>query len=347
MELHSRVRRVRSFLCLAAASLSMMLSGFASAQTLAPVSVELGDVSLTKLPFVVAAENGIYERNGLKVTQFISPLAAELIRQSSGLVVPKENVRTGASDINIGGGSPTIVRMTTNAHAPQRVILATTESIARFHVITRGDIRTLDDLKGKRIGFSTPGSLSHLALLQLFEKMGWDPKRDVSMFERGADVKDLASRKVDAFAADVIAFDEAMRAGLYDLVDLSTFEFPIPGSGVNADKAWLATHRDTAARFVKATIDAVAFMKANKEATFQAMRKWYGIDDPQRQEAIYREVARLPMKPYPSVAGLQKMIDVYDWREMRLHKPADFYDDSFVAELDRSGYIDALGKQAK
>jgi len=65
------------------------------AQEALPVSVELGDVSLTKLPFIVAAEGGIYERNGLKVSQFISPRAAELIRQSSGLVVPKEFVHTG------------------------------------------------------------------------------------------------------------------------------------------------------------------------------------------------------------------------------------------------------------
>ena len=38
------------------------------------------------------------------------------------------------------------------------------------------------------------------------------------------------------------------------------------------------------------------------------------------------------------------MMDVYDYREMRLHQPEDFYDSSFIAELDRSGYIDSLYK---
>ena len=91
---------------------------------LLPVSVELGDVSLTKLPFVLAAEAGIYRRNGLEVKQYITPRAAELIRQSSGLVVPKDFVGTGQGDINIGGGSPTIMRMTSDARAPQRIVLA-------------------------------------------------------------------------------------------------------------------------------------------------------------------------------------------------------------------------------
>jgi NitT/TauT family transport system substrate-binding protein len=67
----------------------------------------------------------------------------------------------------------------------------------------------------------------------------------------------------------------------------------------------------------------------------------------ERQESIYKEVAGLPSKPYPSVAGLQKMIEVYDWREMRRHKPEDFFDASFVTELDKSGYIDGLYAKAK
>src|SRR4030095_7155377 len=77
----------------------------AQAQLL-PISIELGDVSLTKLPFVMAAEVGIYKRNGLDAKQYITPRAAELIRQSSGVVVTKDFVGTGVGDINIGGGSP-------------------------------------------------------------------------------------------------------------------------------------------------------------------------------------------------------------------------------------------------
>jgi len=119
-----------------------------------PISVELGDVSLTKLPFVMAAEAGIYKRNGLEVKQFITPNAAELIRRSAGLVVPREFVGTGFGDINIGGGSPTIVRMTTDARAPQRVVLATTDDISRFHIVGRNDISGPEDLKGRRVGFS-------------------------------------------------------------------------------------------------------------------------------------------------------------------------------------------------
>ena len=75
----------KATISIAAALLAAQMGhGPALSADLLPVSVELGDVSLTKLPFIVAAESGIYERNGLKVHQFISPRAAELIQQSSG-----------------------------------------------------------------------------------------------------------------------------------------------------------------------------------------------------------------------------------------------------------------------
>src|SRR5258705_13478764 len=70
-----------------------------------PLEVGLGDVSLNKLMFVIAAETGIYKKNGLDVAQFISPSAAEVVRRS-GVDVPKEFVRNVPGDINIGGGSP-------------------------------------------------------------------------------------------------------------------------------------------------------------------------------------------------------------------------------------------------
>ena len=52
----------------------------------------------------------------------------------------------------------------------------------------------------------------------------------------------------------------------------------------------------------------------------------------------------MPRKPYPALAGIKKTMEIYDSHEMRRHKPEDFYDDSFVHELDQSGFIDSLYK---
>lgn len=332
---------------------TVMAAGIGGAQespkspdTLIPLTVELGDVSLTKLPFIMAADNRIYENNGLKVSQYITPGAAAAVR-GSGVIVPPENVKSNVlGEINIGGGSPTLVRMTTVATAPHRIILATTDTVSRFHVISRADITAPADLKGKRIGYGTLGALDHLSMVLFLRKLGLDPERDVSMLANGNGPQSIVRGLVDAFAGTSIAQTESVKLGLRDLVDLGQYHFVMPGSGVNALASWLPSHRDTAARFMKATVEAIALMKTNKKAAFASMAKWYGITDPDKLEAVYAEASAQASKPYPSIEGLKVMQSVYTWREMAMHSPEDFTDPSFVAELDRSGYIEGLYKKS-
>jgi ABC-type nitrate/sulfonate/bicarbonate transport system substrate-binding protein len=249
-------------------------------------------------------------------------------------------------EINIGGGSPTMVRMTSVATAPHRVILATTDDVSRFHVISRADIAKPEDLKGKRIGYGNLGALDHFSMVMFLRSMGWNPERDVSMLSSGNGPQSIVKNLVDAFAGTDIALTEAKKLGLRDLVDLGPYHFVMPGSGVNALAEWLPNNRDTAARFMKATVEAIALMKTDKAAAFASMRKWYGITDPVKLEAVYAEAARQPSKPYPSIEGLKAMQSIYTWREMTSRKPEDFTDPSFIAALDHSGYIDGLYKKS-
>jgi len=96
--------------------------------------------------------------------------------------------------------------------------------------------------------------------------------------------------------------------------------------------------------FIRSLVEAIAVIKKDKEATFRAMAKWWGITDPRLREMIYEAAADKPSKPYPSVAGIRRVMEVYDSNEMRKYKPEDFYDDSFVRELDETGFIDGLYK---
>ena len=72
------------------------------------------------------------------------------------------------------------------------------------------------------------------------------------------------------------------------------------------------------------------------------MARYYGITDSKMQEHFYAPTLDLPRKPYPTLDGIKKTMELFDSPAMRQHKPEDFYDDSFVRELDESGYIDSL-----
>jgi NitT/TauT family transport system substrate-binding protein len=313
-----------------------------AAQNLTPVSVSLGDVSLNKVAFLVAADNGIYQKYGLDVHQFITAGAADRIRRS-GITVPDNFVgKSNADDaqISVGGGSPLINSMTTDARATQRVILATTDSEAGFHVVSNKAVTSIDDLKGKRLGFSTPGSVSHLIALALLRQKGWTPDRDISLISEGADYSALKAGRVDAFIASEIYYTMAEKNGAKDLADLADYHIPIAGSGINAETGWYKDNRETAVRFLKATIESYALMRKKPDLVYGALDKWYGITDPQQQQDMYSQVARFPEKPYPGVDGIKLVMQLFPHQGPQRHTAADFYDSSVVSELDRSGFID-------
>ncbi|HEV8022864.1 MAG TPA: ABC transporter substrate-binding protein [Candidatus Lustribacter sp.] len=341
------MKRLRVLALLVLASLVLGPSTAARAQTpLIPLEVGLGDVSLTKLIFLVAADAGVYAKDGLAVQQFISPRAAEVVRRS-GVIVPPQFIRAATGDdvpITIEGGAPRIVQMTTSALASDRVIIATTDNTARFHIISRSDITSPEQLKGKRLGYTEYGAITHLMAIVFAQKMGWNPDRDISLMADGTAYDVLAKGREDAFVGDEILQAMASKLGYRDLLDLSTYHIPLAGSGINAERTWLRDHRDIAARFVKATVDALALVKTNKAVAFASLAKWYNITDPEQQERIYRNIADLPRKPYPAVDGVKEVMAVYRYRELQIHPPEYFYDDSFVRALDQSGYIDSLYK---
>lgn len=315
----------------------------ASAQQLTPLRVSLGPISTNSLPFMIALEEGMYRRNGLDVQLFQPPGTVETAKQD-GVTVNPQYISQGDSPPPIfsGNGVGLVVSRTTNADAPEGVSIATFEPMLGWHIVAQPEIARIEQLKGKRIGFSGVGALPHFAALVLAERMGWDRLKDVSLMANGQTVEDLKNRRVDAMAASGVRYVMAQAAGFKSILDTRSWNVPMPGTGVSVSRAWLRDNRDTARRFVKSLVEAIAAMKKNKEVAFQAMAKWWGITDPQQREMIYAAAAQIPSKPYPSVEGIKKVMQLYDSNEMRKYKPEDFYDNTLVRELDQSGFIDGL-----
>jgi len=303
----------------------------------------MGDVSLNKLPFVLAYEEGIFEKNGLDVKPIFTRGSVEIIRRS-GVDVPEEFILKGDTQtpIKIGGSCPTIVGLTTRAGRWDPMILGSTHLISRWRIVSHPDITSPDQLKGKRIGYSGYGAVTHFVAISFAEAMGWDPNLDWSMIADGLGVDALQQGHVDAFVAPELHATMAVDAGFKVLVDLQEYKLPIAGSAFLVDRDWLEDNRDAARRFVKSAVEAIALLKNDKQATFRTLGKWYQLTDPELLEHFYREAEKMPRKPYPPYEGLKKVMEVYDSHEMRKYTLEHFYDDSFVRELDESGYIDSL-----
>ena len=336
-----RKMAILSIACMALAGLLQP----AGAQELTKVRVSLGDVSLNKLIFAVAQDAGIFKKHGLDVEQFITASAAARAGRA-GVMIPKDRIGNASGQVhfNIGGGSPMIVGRATDATAGDRIILASTDHVVRWHIVAHKSITRPEQLKGKRLGFSGIGAMTHFEALAFAQIMKWDPDQDLALMENALALDTFEDGTVDAFVADELVYTMAQSKGHRALVDLSQYNIPIPGSGVTASRKWVNENPDIVRRFLRATVESIAMLKQNKTVVFGSINKWYGINDREQQEMLFRDMTKLPRKPYPHVPGMKKVMELYDTAGMRRFKVEDFYDDKFIKELDESGYIDGLYK---
>jgi len=311
------------------------------------VTVALTDVSLGKVPYIVAIEERLFEKHGVEVDAYITAGAARTIADSGATANPAF-VRGGDTlpDISTGGGSPMIIGVTTNVRDRGRVILATTDNKFRWWVFANPQITRLEELKGKRLGVSGYGTCTGFVARLIAQRMGWNPEQDLSILYGALGVRWLQEGTVDAIVADVTHYAYATSIGLKPLISLQNWNEPIPCDSVVVKRAWLEEggNREKATRFLKALVEAIALVKKDPAAFNRAVAKWYNITDPQRQQLLYDGVKDLPAKPFPPLAGIKKVMELYNYHEMRRYKPEDFYDDSLLREIDRSGFIDNLYK---
>ena len=340
------------YLILGLSSLCLSAAGLACDQnSLITLRVQLGARSVSKLPFVIAFDQGLYEKYGLDVQAWMpSPEFEGGIeirpRNIVARVVDRIRGRPFRPEVIVDGATPHMVRVTTNATVRRQIFLASTDCVVRAHIVARRGIEGLEDLKGKRLGISsgTSTTTGFVALL-LAERMGWDPVQDISIMANGRDIDDLREGRVDAIVASERRYAAALQEGFPVLADTRTWGgLPIAGNSVQVEPAWLedSTNREAARRFLKATVEGVALFHQNRELALDVLAKWYGMTDKEFAETVYEGGRSIPLKPYPCYEGIKKTMELYDSNEMRRYKPEDFYDDSLMRELDESGFIDSL-----
>jgi len=310
-----------------------------------PIIVRMSDVSINKIPFLVALDQGLYDKNGLEVTMI--PFSSDAARVHGVPDNVPRNIRdqAGRAHFSIGGGAPGMVSRAKAVEPSDRVIIATTDHIVHWPILVRkgSGITKLEDIKGKRIAISSPAACTGVVARIIARRMGWDPEQDVAILEDNYSITPLEKGWADALIAYEVPYAMGRALGYEPLdVDLRSWNEPIPCNGVWASKSWAHANKDTVNRFLKSLVEAISLMKRDKNYAFQSIAKWYDFKDYEIQNIIYQGAAEMPAKPYPAVDGIKNTMALFDSAAMRLYKAEDFYDDSFMKELDASGFIDSL-----
>jgi len=232
------------------------------------------------------------------------------------------------------------------------VTVAHTVPGVQSKLVVKPDIKRPQDLKGKRLAVSGFGSLGDFLERYIIRKYGLEPGRDVIMLSIGTQperIQALVTGAVDAadlsFPADV----QAERKGFRVLWDAKK-EVSYPSMSVVLRRKSIIEDRDTVMRMVKAHVEAIQFLKTNKEASTKILGKYLKTSDRELLDGSY-EIYKddFISVPYPITQGLQPTYEYVALQRPDIwnHKPEEFMDSSFIAELDKGGFIKNLAQNVK
>ncbi|MBM4263116.1 MAG: ABC transporter substrate-binding protein [Deltaproteobacteria bacterium] len=211
-------------------------------------------------------------------------------------------------------------------------------------LLVKPEIKRPEDLRGKRIAVSTLGSLGDFLNRYILRKHGMEPGRDVIMFAVGNTperIQALISGNVEAADLSYPADVQAERLGFRVLWNARN-EVTYPSMSVVTRRKLITEDRDTVMRMVKAHVEAIHFLKTNKKPSMKILGKYLKTTERELLEGSY-EIYRSDFisVPYPITHGLQATYEYVATQrpEVWKHKPEAFVDASFIAELEKSGFI--------
>jgi NitT/TauT family transport system substrate-binding protein len=285
----------------------------------------------------IAKEAKIYEKHGLDV-QLI------LLRGSGQTSAALLGGSIFASPVAL----PTV--MLADLSGADLINVAHTVPGVQTKMLVKPEIKRAEDLRGKRIATSSLGSLGDFLFKYILRKNGLDPNREITWLSIGTPperLQALFSGVVDATEASYPFDLQGERKGFRVLFDARK-EVVYPSMSIVTRRKSIVEDRDTVMRMVKAHVEGIAYFRNNKDFAKRVLSKQLKMNDRETLENSYDTYKQdlIPV-PYPIMKGLEATYDyVAQTRpEIRGRKPEEFMDASFIAELDKSGFIKKLYEQ--
>ena len=223
------------------------------------------------VPLDVGMKHGIFSKHGLEIesTAFAGDAKMQQAMAADSIDIA---LGSGPAMAFIAKGAP-IKAVAAFAGRPLLLVLA---------VRPDGAVKTIADLKGKRVSVSTVGSLTYWLVDELSRQQGW-PQGTIIPTPMGAMKGQLAALKtkeIDGVVTELSTAYTLEKAGegriLYHFGDLvKDFHIHV----VFATNKMIAARPESVRSFLAAWFETIAFMRKNKQATVDIAKGVMEADD--------------------------------------------------------------------
>jgi len=219
------------------------------------------------------------------------------------------------------------------------------------HIISAPSITNPEQLRGKIGSVNRFGTISDMGMRLSLKRLGIDPEKDVRIVPAGGNPERLAaiSKGISQFTIMNEPFiKEAERLGFRDLVNMATLKIPLHGNGIVTREAIIKAKRPMVTKFARAITEAIHYIKTDKEGTKAIIGKYTKLTDPDGLERTYRNYTAVLLEvPNADPAGMKTLLDDMAPKNPKaaVADPKSFVDQSFVQEMEASGFIKQLYKR--
>ncbi|MBM4261367.1 MAG: ABC transporter substrate-binding protein [Deltaproteobacteria bacterium] len=315
--------------------LAFVNSSGAQSKPLKHIYIGVSSVSMGNIMIFITKEAKLFEKYGLYADPVVMRGSGESSKAMIGGSIQFSPIAT-PTVINAGLSGADLVIL---GHTLPGVVQAT---------VAKPEIKRVEDLKGKKIGVTTFGSLTDFLVQYQLRKKGLNPGRDVALIQiGGSDAERIGALKqgsIDAASLSFPGYAIAMKMGFPMLWD-SAKEVDYPWIEITTRRSIIQKDRETVMNYMKAYLEATALFKRDREFSKKVIKKVLRLDNEELLNQSYDTFAKAFLQvPYPNTVGMKTSFEYIAATRPEVwdHKPEEFVDKSFVEELDRSGFIKKL-----
>jgi NitT/TauT family transport system substrate-binding protein len=323
----------RKFLSMA---LTVVLLSF-SARAFAE-SLKLGYAALsgTQVAAWMAKEGGYLSKYGIEAELIYIPAVAATQALIAGEIQLAQVTGVSTSGAILAGADVRIVASSLN-----RIVGS---------IYARPEIKTPEDLKGKKLGISRFGALSETAAGIFLERYGLKRGTDVAIIQLGGlpeIITAMEKGSIEAGFASPPNSSRAKRLGMRELFDIDTLGIELQQTCITVTTRYLREHRPVVKSFVQAYAEGLHRFATDREFSIRVMKKYLRVDEKEMLDDAYTFFSpRLQKIPYPTLKGIKFILDGMAESQPRARNvaPESFVDLSLLQELDQNGFFKQLWK---
>jgi NitT/TauT family transport system substrate-binding protein len=324
---------MKRLVALATVSALCLLASRGNAQE--KVRIAYGSVSVQSGLMWIAKDKGFFAKYGL---------APEIIYIPGGSTNIQVLV-SGSLDFSQLTGAPGAAA---NLSGADIVYIAAFLNKLNYQLVTRPEVKSPEQLKGKKLGVSRFGSAADFGLRAMLKRLGVDPAKDVAILQIGDEPARLAAVKsgnIDGTVMNAPFGVEAERLKLYVLADALKMGIPFLGTGLLASKKFLDQNEAKALNLLRAFLEAIKVLKTDREYSLKAMAQFTRLGNLKAVEEGYDYFKNaLPNVPYPSLEAMQAVVAQMAETNPKARQVdvRTYVSDRYLKQLEDEGFVKRL-----